>query len=128
METPPETDAHLAGAIRRLLWQVIAIGHNRAELLIVEMQEERARAQEMVFLAAGISVFGVLAILSLTAVVACACVSHLLLALGLLTAFYCLGALFFYLKLVRMLRHWDAFTATRAQIEKDRECLEKRAT
>ncbi|HTV41900.1 MAG TPA: phage holin family protein [Candidatus Sulfotelmatobacter sp.] len=128
METPPDTGAHLAGAIKRLLWQIVAIGHNRAELVMVEMQQERARAQEIVFLAAGISVFGVLAALTLTAVIACACKSHLLLALCALTVFYCLGALFFYVRLMRMLRDWDAFTASREQIEKDRECLEKRAT
>ena len=128
METPPDTDAHLAGAIKKILWRLVAVGHNRAELFMVEMQEERARAQTIVFLAVGISVFGVLTVLTLTAVVACACASHLLLALGLLTGFYFLGALFFYVKLMRVLRRWEAFNASRDQIEKDREWLQKIAT
>ena len=128
METPPDTHAHLAGAIKRLLSRVIAAGTNRAELLMVEMQEEQARAQEVMFLAAGVAVFGVLATMTVTAVIACAFASHLLLALGVLAVFYCIGAVIFYVKLSQMLRHWDKFTATREQFEKDRECLEKRAT
>ena len=128
METPPDTDAHLAGAIKRLLWRVITVSHNRAELLMVEMQEEQARAQEVMFLAAGAAVFGMLATVTVTAVIACAFASHLLLALGILAAFYCIGALVFYVKLTRMLHRWERFTATREQFERDSECLEKRAT
>lgn len=128
METPPDTDAHLAGAIKRFLWRLIAVGQNRAELLMVEIQEEQVRAQVIMFLAAGVSVFGLLATMTVTAVIACAFASHLLLALGILAAFYCIGALIFYAKLMRLLRRTDRFTATREQFEKDRECLEKRAT
>ena len=128
METPPDTDAHLAGAMKRLLWRAIAVGHNRAELLMIEMQEERARAQTIMLLAAGASVFGMLAIVTVTALIACAFVSHLLLALGILTAFYCIGALFFGVRIMRLLRRADRFTATREQFERDRECLEKKVT
>jgi len=126
MDTPPETDGHLTGAVKRVLWRLIAIGHNRVELLMVEMQEERARAQAIIFLSAGVAVFGMLATLTVTAVIACACASHLLLTLGILAAFYCIGALFFYVKLSRMLQHWDTFTRSREQFDRDRECLGKR--
>ena len=64
---------------------------------MVEMQEERARAQAIVFLSAGVAVCGMLAVLMVTAVIACAFASHLLLALGLLAAFYLLARLFFML-------------------------------
>lgn len=128
METPPDTDAHLAGAIKRFLWRVLAVGHNRAELLMVEIQEEQIRAQVTMFLAAGVAVFGLLATMTVTAVIACAFASHLLLTLGILAAFYCIGTFIFYVRLMRMLRRSDRFTATREQFEKDRECLEKRAT
>lgn len=128
MESPPDTNEHLAGAIKRLLWRVMAVGQNRAELLMVEMQEERARAQVIVFLAAGIAVFGILACFTLTALIVCACVSHLLLALGLIAGFYGLCAFVLYLKLSNMLRHWETLSSTREQFEKDRECLEKATT
>jgi uncharacterized membrane protein YqjE len=94
----------------------------------VEMQEERARAQTVMFLAAGASVFGMLGIVTLTALIACAFVSHLLLALGILTAFYCIGAFIFGVKIMRLLRGAERFTATREQFERDRECLEKKVT
>ncbi|HEV2456523.1 MAG TPA: phage holin family protein [Verrucomicrobiae bacterium] len=127
METPPDTDENLAGAVKRVLWRLMAVGRNRAELLMVEFQEERARALVVVFLGAGVAVFGTLALFTVTAVIACAFPSHLLLTLGVLAAGYGLGALLFYLKLLRMLSHWETFTGTREQFERDRECLEKKA-
>jgi uncharacterized membrane protein YqjE len=125
MDTPPETDAHLAGALKRILWRLMAVGHNRAELLLVEAQEERARAQMAIFLGAGMALFVALATLMVTAVIVCIFAAHLLLAMGVLAVFYCLGAVFFYVRLSRMLRRWETFTETREQFEKDRECLEK---
>jgi uncharacterized membrane protein YqjE len=126
MEPPPETDAHLAGAVKRILWRLMAIGQNRAELLMVEVHEERARAQMVIFLGIGMAIFAALAILTITAVIACTFADHLLLALGILAAFYCIGAVLFYVKLSQMLRHWETFTGTREQFERDRECLEKK--
>ena len=125
MERPPEAHGHLAGAVNRILRRLIKVGHNRAELLMVEMREERTRAQMVVFLGVGLAIFGILAILTVTALIACAFASHLVLALGVLAAFYCLGALFFYAKLSQMLTRWEAFMGTREQLERDSECLEK---
>jgi uncharacterized membrane protein YqjE len=126
METPPETHAHLAGAVKRILWRLMVVGRNRAELLMVEMQEERARAQMVLFLGAGMAIFTAMATLIVTALIACVFAGHLLLALGALATFYCTGAVFFYVKLSRMLRHWETFTGTREQFERDCECLEKK--
>ena len=125
MERSHETDGHLAGAVNRVLRRLIATGRNRAELLMVEMHEERTRAQMVVFLGGGLAIFGILAILTVTALIACAFASHLVLALGILAAFYCIGAIFFYAKLSRMLTRWEAFMGTREQLERDCECLEK---
>ncbi|HEY1790285.1 MAG TPA: phage holin family protein [Verrucomicrobiae bacterium] len=126
MDLPPETDAHLAGAIKKILWRLMAVGHNRAELLMVEMHEERVRAQMVIFAGGAMAIFAALAILTVTALIACAFASHLLLTLGVLAAFYCIGAVFFYVMLSRMLRQWETFTGTREQFERDRECLEKK--
>jgi uncharacterized membrane protein YqjE len=128
MDTSSEADVHLAGAVKKILWRLLAIGQNRVELLMIEMQEERARAQTIVFLCAGVAVFGLLAVLTITAVIACAFASHLLLTLGILAGFYCIGAVFFYVKLSRMLQKWETFTDSREQFERDRECLGKKAT
>jgi uncharacterized membrane protein YqjE len=126
MDTAPETDANLAGAVKKVLWRLMAVGQNRAELLMVEMQEERARALMMIFLGGSVAAFGLLATLTLTALIVCAFANHLLLVLGLLTAFYGIGAVFFYVKLSRMLSRWETFTVTREQFERDRECLVKK--
>jgi uncharacterized membrane protein YqjE len=126
METSPETDAHLSGAVKRILWRLMAIGHNRAELLMAEVHEERVRAQMVILFGVGMAVLAALAILTVTALIACAFADHLLLALGVLAAFYFIGAVFFYVKLSRMLRNWETFTGTREQFERDRECLEKK--
>lgn len=124
MDTP--TDAHLAGAVKKILWRLMAIGHNRAELLMVEVHEERARAQLLIFCGIGMAVLAAMAILTVTALIACAFADHLLLTLGILAAFYCIGAVLFYVKLSHMLSHWETFTGTREQFERDRECLEKK--
>ncbi len=128
MDTPSESDVNLAGTVKKILWRLMAIGQNRVELLMVEMQEERARGQTIIILSAGVAVFGLLAVLTVTAVIACAFASHLLLALGILAGFYCIGAVFFYVKLSRMLQNWETFTSSREQFERDRECLGKEAT
>ncbi|MGH7980509.1 MAG: hypothetical protein ACREE6_14125, partial [Limisphaerales bacterium] len=72
MDTPPETDGNLAGAVKKILWRLVAVGHNRAELLMVEMQEEKVRAQKVLFLGAGTLAFGMMAVLTVTALIACA--------------------------------------------------------
>lgn len=125
METPPETDAHLAGAVKRILWRLMAAGRNRAELLMVEMYEERARAQLVLFLGSAMAVFAGLATLTMTALIACAFANHLLLALGILAGFYCIGAVFFYVKLSCLLRRWETFTGTREQFERDANVWKK---
>lgn len=124
METPPETDSSLADATKRIVWRLMAIGHNRSELLMVEIQEERERARIIVFLASGIGVLGLLAGISLTALIVCVAGSHAFIALICLTVCYFCGAVFFYLKLMRLLHAWESLEGTRNQLEKDRECLE----
>jgi uncharacterized membrane protein YqjE len=125
METPPETDSDLAGTTKRIAWRLLAICNNRAELLMVEMQEEREKARIIVFLGAAIAVLALLAGITLTALIACAAGSHIFLALIILTIVYTGGAVFFYLKLMQLKRDWETLPGTREQLEKDRECFEK---
>jgi uncharacterized membrane protein YqjE len=125
METPPETDPDLAGTTKRVAWRLLAIGHNRAELLMVEMQEERERARAIVILASAIAVLGLLAGITITALIVCAAGTHMLAALITLAIIYSIGAVFFYLKLMQMQQEWEPLAGTRDQLQKDRECLEK---
>jgi uncharacterized membrane protein YqjE len=125
METPPDTGLNLVGASKRVAWRLLAICHNRAELLMVEIQEERERARVIVFLASAMAVLGLLAGITITALIVCAAGSYRLLALGILAIIYIGGAVFFYFKLAGIQEHWESLSGTREQLEKDRECFEK---
>ncbi len=125
MEMPSETGAGLTGATKRVAWRLLAIGHNRAELLLVEIQEERERALRVILLTSAVAVLGILAGITVTAVIACAAGTHLLTALIVLAIIYIAGTVFFLLKLTHLQRNWDTLTCTRDQLQKDRECLEE---
>lgn len=127
METPPDTDSNLVEATKRFVWRLTAVFQNRSELLMLELQEERERLRTIIFLAAGIAVLGFLGGITLTAVIALAAgPAHALAALIILAAVYICGAMFFYIKLSRLLDNWESFSATRNQLEKDREWLKNR--
>jgi uncharacterized membrane protein YqjE len=128
MEAPPETDPNLADATKRVAWRLLATCHNRAELLLVEIQEERERLRMIIFLAAGAGILGLLAGITLTAVIVCAAGAYRLPALVLLAILYTGGAVLFYIKLTRLQRDWESFSDTRDQLEKDRKCFEKTLT
>lgn len=125
MERPPEIDSSLAGATQRIAWRVLAICHNRAELLMVEIQEERERARLVIFLAGAVGILGLLAGITITAAIACAAGAHILLALIIMSVVYLGVVVALSLKLSQMLRHWETLPDSREQLQKDRECLEK---
>ncbi len=114
---------------RRLARQLLAIGENRFELLLVELQEERERLLHAILLALGVAAFGLLAGVGLTAAVA-ALFWKLspLVALLALTVVYGIASLCLYWRLRRLLRHSQILPATSDQLRKDRVCLEKHLT
>lgn len=128
METTPETGPDLGSATKGIIRRIVAIFHNRAELFVLEVQEERERAQMIIFLAAGIAILGLLGGITLTAVIALAAGAHYFIALVILTVLYIGGAAFFAFKLVRMTRDWEPFNHTRDQLQKDHECFQKTLT
>jgi uncharacterized membrane protein YqjE len=124
MDTPPENGSNLADATKRVLWRLNAIGHNRAELLMVEMQEQNERLHVTIFLSCAIGFLGLMGAITLTAVIALTAGLHFLVALVILAIIYIGGAVFCYIKLARLLANWEAFPHTREQLKKDRECFE----
>jgi len=126
IETPPDTEPNLAEMTKRVVWRLMTIFQNRTELLMVELQEERERLRMIIFLAVGIAVLGFLGGITVTAVIALAAGDHALAALIILAAIYICGAMFFYIKLARLMHDWESFSATRDQLEKDRACLKNR--
>ena len=124
METASDGVPRLAEASRQVVQQALVICENRFELLMVEVQEERERILRAVWLAMGVTVFGSLAGVALTAVIAIAFWQWSpVIALAVLTALYIAIAGFLYARLARLQREWQTLPDTQDQLRKDRECL-----
>ncbi len=127
MEMSPETesDLNLTDTAKRVARRLMVVWQNRVELLLLEIQEERERAHLMIIFAVAAAVLGLLAGMTITAIIALAAAPHVLAALIIMAVVYAGGAVFLYFKLTQMQRDWEALSATRDQLKKDRECLEK---
>ena len=66
MEPAASKVAQLVATSKRFARRLLTIGENRFELLIVEVQEERARLLRAILLALGVAAFGLLAAIALT--------------------------------------------------------------
>lgn len=127
MDTPVGNLEQLAGAGRRLLGRLLAIGGNRLELFLVEVQEERDRILRALFLAMGAAVLGLLAGLTVTVAVAVFFWQRSpIVALLALAALYAGGAVVLYLAYARLQRDWKTLPDTIEQLRKDRECMEQK--
>lgn len=116
----------LAESGRRLAHRLLTIGENRLQLLIVEAQEERIRIKQAMLLTTLMIFFALLAGFALTLLVAVIFWNnHPVLALGILTGVYALGAVVLYARLAKLCQDWQTFPGTLDQLKKDRECLEK---
>jgi len=126
METPSDTLPELTDASKRLAQRALVICENRIELLMVEVEEERERILRAIWLALGAAVFGLLAGVALTAVIAVAFWRQSpIAALVILTMLYVVVATVLYARLVRLQSDWQTLPTTLDQLRKDRECLEK---
>ena len=88
---------HLAATSRRIAQRLVTIGENRLALLTVEIQEARERLLHTLLQLLGLAVFGLLASITLTAVIVvllwgCSPVA----ALPVLTGVYGTAAVIFY--------------------------------
>jgi len=126
METPSDTMPQLADASKRLAQRALVICENRIELLMVEVEQERERILHAIWLALGAMVFGLLAGVALTAVIAVAFwLQSPMAALVILTVLYAAIAAVLYARLLRLQRDWQTLPTTLDQLRKDREWLEK---
>ncbi|HEY5041488.1 MAG TPA: phage holin family protein [Verrucomicrobiae bacterium] len=116
----------LAATSKHFVRRLVTIGENRLELLTVEVQEQRERLLHAVLLALGVVAFGLLAGITLTAVIVILLWPWSPVAvLLILTGLYGAAGICLYLRLTGLLRDWQAFSASLDQFRKDRECLEK---
>ena len=106
--------------------RLLTIGENRLELLTVEVQEAHERLLHAFLLALGVAAFGLLATLTLTAVIVVLFWAWSQVAvLAILTVIYGGAGICLYLRLIGLVRNWQTLAATLDQLRKDRACLEK---
>ena len=125
METSTATFGQLAATSKKIVRRLATIGENRLELLAVEVQEERERLLRAFLLALGVAAFGLLAGMTLTAlIIVWLWVWSPVGALLILTGLYGAVGIFLYRRLVGLLHNWQTLSASLDQLRKDRLCLE----
>ena len=126
MEPAASNLAQLGTHSKRLAKRLLAIGENRLELLMVEVQEERVRLLRAILLALGVAALAFLAGVALTGTIVVLFWDFSPVAVLLtLTGLYGAGAACLYRRLTMLLRDWENLPATLDQLKKDRACLEK---
>jgi uncharacterized membrane protein YqjE len=126
MSEPHAPEGGVFQTAHRLVKTLRAMAGNRIELFLLEVQEERVRIFDALFLlAAGLVCVMMTLIMVTFTLVIIFWDTHRLLVLGLLIAFYIVGAIWALSQLRFLLRRWQAFSATLAQIKKDSECFKE---
>ena len=124
MEPATVSFRSLADSAQQVTRRLFTTGENRLELLLLELQEERARFLHALLLALGVAGAGLLALLTLNlALVLLFWNSSPVAVLLASAALYAAGAGGLYWRLARLLRDWTMLAATLDQLRKDRECL-----
>jgi len=124
-DKPDNARPGLVTSAKRLLYTLAAIARNRIELLMVELQEERLRFLDLLLLAAAVVVFGLMTLVMLTfAVLLLASEENRLAVTVVITGVYLLAMLLAFWRLRARLKEWSAFSATRAELQKDLAWLE----
>jgi uncharacterized membrane protein YqjE len=124
MDRPAPTFTEVASASRRVANRALDVGANRIELLIVELQEERARLFQSFQLLLGVAMLGLLAGVAFTLGVMVLLRDRSPLAgMVVLTLVYGIAAGLLYRRFARLQRDSRMFDATLDQLRKDRECL-----
>jgi uncharacterized membrane protein YqjE len=126
MEESSVSLRQLAAALKNFARRLLTVGENRLELFTVEVQEERERLLRALLLALGAAALGLLAGMTLTALVVILLwdCSHWA-ALLTLTVLYGAAGICLYRRLTALLRDWQTLPASLDQLRKDRACLEK---
>lgn len=106
---------------------ILAIVHNRLELLIVELQEHRVRLVEALLLLAAIAVLGFFTLsLAAAAVVILIWTVFGVWGLFMLSGLGLVATVLVSWQLRRRLKNWPLLDGTLAELKKDREWLENK--
>jgi uncharacterized membrane protein YqjE len=126
MEEPGESTPGIFASLGRLLKTVFVIAQNRVELLLVELREERWRFFDALLLAGVVLILAAMTLMAATITIVVVCVKadrlDLVIALVLL---YLAGTIFSFWRLRARLKNWKPFSATLAELKKDKACLDE---
>ena len=126
MEESTVSLSQLAMSSKDFARRLLIMGENRLELLTVEVQEERERLLHAFLLGLGVSAFGLLAGLTLTAAIVVLFWAYSPLGVLLtLTSLYGIVGVYLGWRLTALRRDWQTLAASLDQLRKDRACLEK---
>jgi uncharacterized membrane protein YqjE len=124
MDPSPFSMKQLTSATKQLARRLLPIGANRIELIMLELQEARMRFLQLLLLVCGIILCGLLASMTLTALVVTLFweVAPIAVLIA-LTVTYLASGFFLWRRLSAAAQNVDAFNATRSQFRKDRAAL-----
>ncbi len=126
METTGGNSPGVIGLLRRLLRTLLSVAQNRLELLLVEAQEERLQFFETLLLACAVVVLGAITLSTLIFTVVALCLRAERYDLVAVLIGLCLVAtMVAFWRLRRRLRTWAPFSATLAELKKDKACLDQ---
>jgi uncharacterized membrane protein YqjE len=128
MDEPGESGRGVFASLRRLLKTVLAIAHNRLELLLVELDEARWRFIGALLLAGLVLILALMTLLvpTIAIVVVCLKANRLDLVVA-LTLLYLAATLVGLWRLHHRLTNWVPFSTTLAELKKDKACLDERS-
>jgi uncharacterized membrane protein YqjE len=128
MEEANESRKGIFTALERLLKTVIAIAQNRLELLLVELREERWRFFDALLLAGGVLILALMTLMLATITIVFLCMkAGRLDLLVVLVVVYLAATIIGWWRLRARLKKWAPFSATLAELKKDKACLDDKS-
>ena len=126
MEEPGENTPGVFASLGRLLKTVLVIAQNRLELFLVEAQEERWRFFDALLLSGVVLILALMTLMAATITIVVVCVKADRLDLVVvLVLLYLAGTIFSFWRLRTRLKSWKPFSATLAELKKDKACLDE---
>jgi uncharacterized membrane protein YqjE len=128
MAEPGERKQGVFASVGRILKTLVATGHNRLELVLVELEEERWRFFNTLLLAGMFLVLAAMTLMVATIAIVVTCLQagrvDLVVALIVL---YLVATVICYWRLRSGLKQKVLFSATRAELRKDKACWEEKS-
>ncbi|HEV2318568.1 MAG TPA: phage holin family protein [Verrucomicrobiae bacterium] len=127
MQDQEQVPPNFPESLRRLCGAGMALLHNRLELLVVELHEDRLRLLEALLLLIAIVALGLLTLaLAAAGVIVLVWSSFHVMGLFVLSAIGLAATLLAGWRLHFRLKNWPLLPGTFEQLKKDRECLESK--